>query len=283
MDNPSFTSFQRDFNSEAHGSVHVNVGGVGTASPLPSQAGDMRAVVSAAYDPIFWLHHSMIDKVWFDWQALHPNANVPEHVLNTVFYDGRVGRDLIDAENSLMYIYSNDSVEAAVAATGTTDTMAVANLSAAANPAREFSFGTVAGGFVRAELDFLRLHPTKASYEIRAYIDDPTCDASTGYKSESYTGRLVLFGHGECHGARGHCNPALAVRDDYDLRPKHPLRYEHTRYVIDVTRGLRRYIGRKRSVDDVKIYLLVLDGEGQAVAPETIKYDGCALRTFPRK
>ena len=282
MDNPSFTSFQQDFDFGAHGTVHVVVGGTG-ASPLPQGIGDMRSIVSAAYDPIFWLHHSMVDRVWFDWQALHPNANVPQHVLDTIVYEGRIGRDLIDAENSLKYIYSTDSVEAAIAATGTVNTTSAASLSAAANPAKEFSFGNVEGGFVRAQLDFLRLHPPKTSYEIRAYVDNPNCDASTGYEDPSYSGRLVLFGHGECHGARGHCNPALAVRDDYDLRPKHPLRYEHTRYVMDLTRGLRRFIGRKKSVDDLKLYLLVLDGEGRVVEPATIKYDGCALRTFAKK
>lgn len=282
MDNPNFVSFQDDFNFGAHGAIHVLVGGVDD-SPLPDNNGDMWAVISAAYDPLFWLHHSMVDKVWFDWQTLHPDANIPPHVLQKVVYDGRVGKDLIDAETSLKYIYSENSVESAVAATGTTNTLPARSLSAAASHAKELSFGLVEGGFVRAQLDFLRLHPPKDSYEIRAYIDNPACNAGTGYDDDSYSGRLVLFGHGKCHGAPGHCNPAQALRDEYDIRPKHPLRYEHTRYTIDLTRGLRRYIGRKKSVEDLKIYLIVLDGKGKVVAPDSIKYDGCSLRTFAKQ
>ncbi|MEI8595666.1 tyrosinase family protein [Photobacterium sp. Hal280] len=282
MDNPNFMRFQEDFDFGAHGAVHVYVGGAGN-SPLPQGSGDMSSVISAAYDPLFWLHHSMVDKVWFDWQTLHPDANIPTFVQQKVVYDGRIGRDLIDAENSLKYIYSDNSVESAIAATGTTNTLPAKTLSAAASLAKELSMGLVEGGFVRAQLDFLRLHPPKSSYEIRAYINNPACNASTGYDDESYSGRLVLFGHGTCHGASGHCNPTLAVRDDYDIRTKHPLRYEHTRYSIDLTRGLRRFIGRKKSVDDLKIYLLVIDAKGKAVPPETLKYDGCSLRTFAKK
>ena len=282
MDNPNYMIFQQDFKGEAHDAVHVRVGGVG-ASPLPNKNGDMGIITSAAYDPIFWLHHCMCDKVWLDWQALHPNANIPDHVLNSVVYDGRVGRNLIDAENSLKYIYSETSVKAAVGATGTAESVPVMSLSAAASTVKEIGLGTVEAGFVRAQLDFHRLRPPKDSFEIRAYVGNASCDASTGYDDDSYAGCLVLFGHGECYGAPGHCNPALFVRDDYDQRAKHPLRYEHTRYTIDLTRGLRRFIGREKSVSDVNIYLVFLDGEGKAVAPEAIKYDGCSLRTFAKK
>lgn len=282
MDNPNFMSFQQDFDFGAHGTVHVRVGGQG-GSPLPNGIGDMMSIGSAAYDPIFWLHHCQCDKVWFDWQALHPSANVPQHVLDTVVYDGRIGRNLIDAETSLRYIYSEDSVEAAAAATGTTGSVPTGNLSAAANPVKEIHLGTIEAGFVRAQLDFYSLRPPKDSYEIRAYIANPNCTAKTGYKHESFSGRLVLFGHGQCHGAPGHCNPKYYQRDEYDIRSKHPLRYEHTKYTIDMTRGLRRYIGRKKSVKNLEIYLLVIDGNGKAVSPEHVQYDGCSLRTFAKK
>ena len=187
----------------------------------------------------------MVDKVWFDWQTLHPGVSIPQHVLDTPVYDGKPGGVYIDAENSLRYIYSSESIEAATASTDTVDTAAAAGLSAQAVPAKEISLGTITGGFVRAQLDFHRMRPPRVSYEIRAYVENAVCDASTGYKDESFTGRLVLFGHGQCHGASGHCNPELAKRDDYDIRSKHALRYENTKYCLDVTRGLRRYIGRK--------------------------------------
>ena len=287
LTNPSFTSFSDDFNFGAHGSVHVLVGGTGAASPLPGSIGDMRSTVSASYDPIFWLHHSMVDKVWFDWQTLHPGVSVPQHVLDTPVYGGQPGSVYIDAATSLRYIYSSDSVESAAAPTGTvadTDPPEPDNAGDAAGdsvePNKEIPLGTVTGGFVRAQLDFHRLRPPRQSFEIRAYIGNPKADAETGYDDPSYAGRMVLFGHGECHGAPGHCNPDNAKRDEYDIRSKHPLRYEHTSYCLDMTRGLRRHIGRKKSVSKVKVYLVTTDAAGNGVPPESVLYEGCSLRTF---
>ena len=285
LDNPSFTSFSDDLDFGTHGAIHVAVGGTSPSSQLPGGVGDMRSVVSAAYDPIFWLHHSMVDKVWFDWQVLHPGVSIPQHVLDTPVYGGRPGSVYIDAEGSLRYIYSSDSVETVEASTGTVPAEGVGEEAAVAadatsNTRRTISVGTVTAPFARAQLDFLRMRPPAESYEIRAYVGNAKATAKTGYDDPSYAGRLVLFGHGKCHGAPGHCCPDRAKRDDYDLRRKHALRYEHTRYCMDVTRGLRRYLGRKKSADKVTIYLVTIDGEGKAVPANRIEYEGCSLRTF---
>ncbi|CCN80688.1 Putative Tyrosinase (melanin production) [Vibrio nigripulchritudo SFn27] len=282
LTNPSFVRFQADLDRGAHGAIHVFVGGQNSNSPLPANSGDMSRVISASYDPIFWLHHCMVDKIWADWQTLHPHTNIPQIILDHVVYDSRIGSDLIDHEETLRYIYSEDSVETAVADTGTVDTITPKPLSAGVHHVKELSLGSVEAGFVRAQLDFLRLRPPKNSFEIRAYIDNPGCNESTGYDDPSFAGRLMLFGHGQCHGAPGHCNPSLATRDKYDLRSKHALRYVHTRYSMDVTSGLRRYIGRKKSIAHLKIHLLILDCENQVVASDSIQYDGCALRTFAK-
>ena len=55
----TFTSFQNQV-SGVHGSVHVRTGG------------DMSSVPTAAYDPIFYLHHANVDRLWADWQKTHP-------------------------------------------------------------------------------------------------------------------------------------------------------------------------------------------------------------------
>lgn len=282
MTNPNFTAFQNDFNGAAHGHIHVVVGGSDPASPLPFPSRDMGRTTSASYDPVFWLHHCMCDKIWADWQQIWPNANIPQHVLDTVVYDGRIGHDLIDNESSLRYIYSEDSVETAIGALGTSDSAPTDTLSAAASQLTELRVGRVNRGFVRAELEFHKMRPPKESYEVRAYIDNPACDEKTGYEDKSYAGRIMFFGHGICHGAPGHCDPSLAVRDEYDLRLKHPLRYDHTQYRVDITRGLRRYIGRKKSVKDLKVYLVTLDESGKRVAPECLVYDQCSLRTYAK-
>ena len=50
-----FRSFSRKM-SVAHGDTHVELGC--TMEPL----------ATAAYDPIFWMHHSYVDKVFAEWQ-----------------------------------------------------------------------------------------------------------------------------------------------------------------------------------------------------------------------
>ncbi len=54
----SFTSFQSSLNGP-HGSVHIRTGG------------QMSSVVLAGYDPIFYLHHSNVDRLWARWQQSH--------------------------------------------------------------------------------------------------------------------------------------------------------------------------------------------------------------------
>jgi tyrosinase len=52
-----------------HDGVHVWVGGT------------MGLIPWAAYDPIFWAHHSMIDRLWRLWQLRHPGAAMPPDLL----------------------------------------------------------------------------------------------------------------------------------------------------------------------------------------------------------
>lgn len=42
----------------------------------------MGIVPQAAYDPIFWTHHSMVDRIWYLWQLRHPDSSVPSILLN---------------------------------------------------------------------------------------------------------------------------------------------------------------------------------------------------------
>ena len=46
-----------------HNGVHVWVGGT------------MRVVPTAPADPIFWMHHANIDRIWDQWQKQNPNLN----------------------------------------------------------------------------------------------------------------------------------------------------------------------------------------------------------------
>jgi tyrosinase len=44
--------------------------------------GDMGSIASSAFDPIFWSHHCMIDRLWYLWQVKHGVNNIPPSYLN---------------------------------------------------------------------------------------------------------------------------------------------------------------------------------------------------------
>jgi tyrosinase len=53
-----------------HNNVHVWVGG------------HMGDIPFAAFDPIFWAHHAMIDRIWRIWQLEHSKSALPASLLN---------------------------------------------------------------------------------------------------------------------------------------------------------------------------------------------------------
>jgi tyrosinase len=66
--------FFSDALEQIHNSVHGYVGG---------RCGDMSHVPFAAFDPIFWAHHSMIDRLFYLWQ-LDTHHTIPLSVRDTV-------------------------------------------------------------------------------------------------------------------------------------------------------------------------------------------------------
>jgi tyrosinase len=65
-----FNDFQEQLEG-FHNDVHVWVGG------------HMSDIPYAAYDPIFWAHHTMIDRIWRLWQLRHPQAVLPPSLLRS--------------------------------------------------------------------------------------------------------------------------------------------------------------------------------------------------------
>lgn len=89
-----------------HGSVHVDVGGF---------SGDMGHFETAGKDPVFYAHHSNVDKMWSDWNkgsATHTNPTDAAFLnLTWNFFDeNKVWRSITAAhvlnhENQLRYTY----------------------------------------------------------------------------------------------------------------------------------------------------------------------------------
>jgi tyrosinase len=69
-------------------------------------SGDMGVVGTAAFDPIFWSHHTMIDRIWWLWQARNGNGNISPDLLDLVLtpFNFKVS-DVLNA-NDLGYDYA---------------------------------------------------------------------------------------------------------------------------------------------------------------------------------
>jgi len=61
--NATYTSFTTALENGPHNSVHGWVGGT------------MGSIPTAPADPLFWMHHAMVDRVWSIWQVAHPGLN----------------------------------------------------------------------------------------------------------------------------------------------------------------------------------------------------------------
>jgi tyrosinase len=81
-----------------HDDVHVWVGG------------DMLSQATAAFDPVFFAHHCMIDRVWSIWQAYWGNGGIPAELLDLELIPfGKRVRDVLDVQ-ALGYEYAHSSV-----------------------------------------------------------------------------------------------------------------------------------------------------------------------------
>jgi tyrosinase len=66
----------------------------------------MGSVGTAAWDPIFWSHHSNIDRLWYLWQLRHGESNIPPNLLPMVLQPfGLTVRDVLSI-NALGYEYA---------------------------------------------------------------------------------------------------------------------------------------------------------------------------------
>lgn len=69
MAQTTYTPFTDLLENGPHGEVHMELGVVNQRREAMA-----RIAVSPA-DPIFWLHHAMIDRIWANWQTTHPGRN----------------------------------------------------------------------------------------------------------------------------------------------------------------------------------------------------------------
>lgn len=105
-----FNDFSSSLEGTPHGSVHVSIGGW------------MGSVPTAAQDPIFWLHHSNIDRLWNVWLAqgggrTDPLSDSAWTTTKFTFFDENgnqvqlTGCEILRAQEQLNYVYQGEPTQ----------------------------------------------------------------------------------------------------------------------------------------------------------------------------
>jgi tyrosinase len=237
----------RDFSNQLqdiHDGIHGWVGG------------DMGSIATSAFDPVFWAHHAMIDRVWYLWQLRHGVNNIPANYLDLALFPGYTVQQVLDVR-ALGYDYA-----AAAVAGGTDVPPGVGGADAGGVPAagdggqggtggepvppttgptytsEALVVGALDPNPYRADIEMYGVDHGGASYEGRLYLNNPDANDKTGYEDPTYAGSYHIFGHGGCLGDPGHCD--VEDRRMYDPRPAHPL--TKAKKVVVATDAVKRAI-----------------------------------------
>lgn len=175
----------------------------------------MGAVGYAAFDPVFWAHHTMIDRMWWLWQQQGRMNAVPtpgwENIVLEPF-NLTVG-DVLNA-NALGFDYADsETLIERLAGAGTPGEVIVCEPvpSAVVVPATDFK---------SADFEIGGIKHTGSTYEGLIYINNPDATPDTGKDEDAgYAGSFDVFGHGGCFGAEGHCDNREDERRRFDNRP----------------------------------------------------------------
>lgn len=274
----TFADFSNSLNG-THGGLHVRVGG------------DMAGVSTAGFDPIFYLHHSNVDRLWARWSAEHPTAAMPateatfelppfNRPFSNQWY---TGADMVST-TALGYQYQHYCLRLPPIRL-----WEVIRLEWPLEVAREVR---------SARLRMRTHHLPETSFEVRAFVDDPTADERTERRGNSrFAGVAGVFGGRHLHdespverckecgsvlasGAHDHAGDT-AHHHAGDTARHHagPVPHggepgrERFDVQIDVTEALREHAGE----NGVQLKLVVVDTDGKPVDPEATKLDGIDL------
>ncbi len=235
-----------------------------TREDLYSQpaVGDMFSNLTASYDPIFWPVHSNVDRLWWEWQQLHPHSEPADldAVLTPWSYTIRETLD--------MHRFGYEYVKCTY--------MAPVGLEA---PVGRFISkpidvpDTVRASFSHAEVRLHRVPQLPRSGFIRVFLNLPDANAHTPLDDEhNYAGYVAIFGHGPCYGGPGHCDIPPPSRRRHDLRPRsHNTPRNHR---VDVSECVRRLFAM--GATSIQTTLVVI-GADYREDDELLRLEGVSL------
>jgi tyrosinase len=276
-----------------HDAVHVWIGG---------QSGNMRTLMSPR-DPIFWLHHCNIDRLWAEWNAPplgHGNTSDAHWTDFRLSPFNKVVGDLQDI-TQLQYTYDTlaqpqpvqpsplpplldratnrfELMEPRVASLGREVSFAVETPQSALPLAAEAvstEDGAVEGGpkvlaFVRGVEE-----PQDPQVTVNVFLNCPYLSTETPVSDPHYVGNFTFFGfHGD-HGGGDHHEE----HDDHGIDDAHAEGGHNTKsFAFDLTKIVDRLGTQESDLESrLTVQLLPVPFEGRDVPHEEIKIAGVEI------
>lgn len=229
----------------------------------------MGSVPSAAYDPIFFLHHANIDRLWAAWQATHPGSMPAAEASFQLQPFPRpynlawqTGSD-VESTDALGYRYRRFCFRVP--------------------PIKVWEVVQIEWPFPRRALvDEVRVvlkshHMQPDPVEIRAFVNQPDANARTPIAGNpAFAGAVAFFGHGEAdpHGTKRPA-PAPAAEGGHDGHDGHgmprpapqPGVQERFDLELNITRALA---SQKDDATDVALKLVAVDRAGRDVPADRL-------------
>ncbi len=131
--------------------------------------------------------------------------------------------------------------------------------------------------FSRADLEFIDVDHSGASFEARVFINNPTADENTPLtEATGYAGSFNIFGHGGCFGDVGHCE-IHGRRDEFDYRPTHAL--APAKKVVVATEAVSRAVHLKNDLT-ITVVPVVKSWTDKVDRENVLKFDHINLVTY---
>ncbi|MBX2828517.1 MAG: tyrosinase family protein [Flavobacteriaceae bacterium] len=203
-----------------------------------------------AFDPLFWSHHSNVDRLWAKWQELHNGQ--PEELNGVLAPWSMTVQDAMSIKK-LGYKYVRHYVHHQVS----TDFGLVKFNSEKIQVSK-----STLEHHKKLEIKIHRVQRGNLpNASIRVFLNEPNATIDTPTQGNEHFVEEVSLFHGSCYGGPGHCNLPLDKTRTNDFRNLH--HHEPRNYIVDATKTVQKLLDQ--GAKDLTVQLVTVGIHGKPI------------------